>query len=247
MLALALAPTLLLGLVVAALVVVDARARAADVERADDAATTFSVEAQEYRETLASGLAEVDTDDPVAVAEVVEEAATEPPRVEVVPRRGIDGSASYRAATQESAELAGAVARLRDEVDQAVAARTFVLAANETLGVQPQDLAPSGAVASGAPVRQQLIPPLQEALATFRDVPVPEGAEEAEEAVSGALGYVVEQAEQLAAALDAGRGGSFGYATQYAEAREAVRQYADGVRADLLEAVDGVVGSDAAS
>lgn len=244
LLVLALAPTLLLGLVVAVLVVVDARTAAAEVREADAAATAFDAEAAAYREGLVAGLADVDAEDPADVAEVVTARATTPPRPADVPARGRDGSATYRAAEKESVALAEAVERLRGVVRSAVEARTFVLAADEALDVQPQDLVPSGAVASGAPVRQQLIPPLREALETFGEVPAPRAAADAREAVQSALTYVIDQAEQLAASLDAGRGGSFGYARQYADAREAVRQYADGVRADLAEAIDGVVGTD---
>ena len=72
LLALVLAPTLVLGLVIGGFVVVDARARQADVERADAVAQEYAGEAAGFRAALVKDLEAVDAADPTDVAEVIE-------------------------------------------------------------------------------------------------------------------------------------------------------------------------------
>lgn len=241
LLALVLAPTLVLGLVIGGFVVVDARARQADVERADDVAQKYAGEVAGFRAALVKDLEAVDAADPTDVAEVIEARGDDLPELASAPERGESGSSAYAAARQGVVTLRESWQRLGDVVDVSVDARSFVLAANRALDLNPAELAPPTVVTSGDPLRTQLLPPMRSALATFEATDAPEAATPARDAVRAALQHVVTEAERLAARLDAGQGGSFQYAEQYTAARAAVRQYADGVRADLREALDAVV------
>lgn len=241
LIALVLAPTLLLGLVVGGFVVVDVRARQADVERADATAQEYLDEVAAFRAGLSEDLAEVDANDPTEVADVLEQRDGDLPELDTAPGRGEEGSRTYAAARADEAALGEAWQRLRDVVQASVEARTFVLAANRALDLDPNELSPETVVTSGAPLRNQLLPPMRTALAAFESVPAPEDAAAAQDAVRAALQHVITEAERLAARLDGGQGGSFQYAEQYTAARTAVQRYADGVRADLREALDGVV------
>lgn len=241
LLALVLAPTLLVGLGVGGLVVADALARQADVERADAAALRYEERLGAFRTSFVEALADVDATDPRDVARVLEERRDEVPDLESVAARGEQGSADYAAARSEQVQLTEALERLDQVVEASVRSRTFVLAANRALEVDPASYAPPTVVTSGAPLRTQLLPPMREALATFEAVRAPSDATRARDAVRAALQHVITEGERLAARLDAGQSGSFQYAQQYTTAREAVRAYADGVRADLREALDRVV------
>jgi hypothetical protein len=241
LLALVLAPTLLVGLGVGGLVVADALARQADVERADAAALRYEERLGAFRSSFVEALADVDATDPRDVARVLEERRDEVPGLESVAARGEQGSADYAAARSEQVQLTEALERLDQVVEASVRSRTFVLAANRALEVDPASYAPPTVVTSGAPLRTQLLPPMREALATFEAVRAPSDATRVRDAVRAALQHVITEGERLAARLDAGQSGSFQYAQQYTTAREAVRAYADGVRADLREALDRVV------
>lgn len=236
-----LAPTLVLGLVVAGFVVVDARARQADVELADAAAARYDEQLSSFRSALVDDLEAVDATNPADVAAVLEERRDDVPELEPAPERGEAGSSAYGTARATQAALAESLERLEAVVESSRRARTFVLAANEALDLDPSSLAPQTFVTSGSPLRTQLLPPLRTALATFEAVEAPDDAAEARDAVRAALQHVITEGERLAARLDGGQSGSFQYAEQYGTARSAVQQYADGVRADLREAIDGVV------
>lgn len=238
-----LAPTLVLGLVVGAFVVVDARARQADVDRADAVAERYEQQLAAFRSDLADDLEAVDATDPTDVSEVLEGRRDDLPELGATSARGETGSSAYAAARAEQAALGESLDRLESVVESARRARTFVLAANEALDLDPNRLSPETVVTSGAPLRTQLLPPMRTALARFEAVDAPDDAAEAREAVRAALQHVITEAERLAVLLDGGQGGSFQYAEQYQTARTAVQQYADGVRADLREALDAVVGS----
>ncbi len=241
LLALVLAPTLLIGLGVGGLVVVDDLARRADVERADAAAQRYEERLTGFRTSFVDALGDVDATDPGDVAQVLASRRDDVPALEPVEARGERGSSDYLAARSEQTQLSDALDRLDQVVQRGQRARTFVLAANRALDVDPASYAPPTVVSSGTPLRSQLLPPMRAALATFEAVEVPPDAQGARDAVRAALQHVITEGERLAAQLDAGRSGSFQYAAQYGTAREAVRAYADGVRADLREALDRVV------
>jgi hypothetical protein len=241
LLALVLAPTLLLGLGIGSLVVVDDLARRADVERADSAAERYEEQLAAFRTSFVDALGDADATDPRDVERVLQARRDDVPDLEPVDPRGEQGSSDYVAARTEQAQLSEALERLEQVVQRAQRARTFVLAANRALDVDPASYAPPTVVTSGAPLRAQLLPPMRAALATFEAVEVPPDAQDARDAVRAALQHVITEGEGLAARLDAGQSGSFQYAEQYTRARDAVQGYADGVRADLREALDRVV------
>ena len=236
-----LAPTLLVGLSLGAFLVVDARSLADDVATADAAAQEYDAALDDYRAALVGDLADVDAGDPDAVAEVVAGRAQERPSLAGVPARGEDESSRYQAARSEAADLATASARLSEVVEQNLGATAFVAAATRALELDPASLTAGGAVADGSPLRRDVIPPMRAALAEFEAVRSPARAAEARSAVSAALQHVIDEAERLAAMLDAGQGGSFTFAEEYTRAQRAVQELDDGVRADLREALDGVV------
>lgn len=244
-LALVLAPTIAVGLALAAVVVVDARAKQADVDRADAVAERYEQQVSAFRDDLARDLERTDATDPRRVARVLDRYRDDVPTLGDAPQQGAAGSADYGSARSEQAQLSEGLDRLDAVVADARRATTFVRAARRAISLDPGSLAPGTVVTSGAPLRTQLLPPVRTALAEFEAVEAPEDAAEARTAVREALQHVITEAERLAAQLDAGQSGSFQYAQQYVAARTAVEQYDEGVSADLSEALANVLGSQA--
>lgn len=242
---LALAPTLLLGLVLGGFLIVDARSQRAEVERADAVAERYQDRLGAYRRAVAQDLEEAGDTDPLTVSDVLDEHRDEIPELDAVPERAALASSGYETARRTEAAVAESRRVLTDVIEATAQAPEFVAAAEQALALQPNELAPQGAVPDGGPLRASLLPPLRAALATFEQAPVPEGAEPAATAVRAALKHVIDEAERLAAELDAGRSGSFGWQSEYQAAADAVQAYDDGVRADLREALDGLLASDA--
>lgn len=244
---LVLAPTILVGLVLGAVFIVDARSQQQEVERAEAAATRYQDRLAAYRSAVVSDLDAVDATDPMTVSEVLDRHAEELPELQPVPERAAAASVEYETARRTQASVSDGLETVQRVIETSAPSTEFVAAARRALSVEPTSLAPSGAVASGDPLRNALLPPMRTALASFESVPVPQGAETASEAVSAALQHVIDEGEQLAAMLDAGRSGSFTWQAEYQAAAEAVQQYEDGVQADLREALDGVLASDVAA
>lgn len=241
LLALVLAPTLLIGLALGAFLVVDARQAQQDVAAADAAAADYQAALADYREAVTGDLEGRDGTEPGRIAEALAEHRDLVPELASTSQRGEEGSSRYQLARRQVAELAEARERLDDVVTEATTALAFVDAASTALEVDPQALAPGGTVTDGGSLRVRLLPPMRTALATFEAAKAPKDATTVRAAVRAALQHVIDEGEKLAADLDAGRSGSFRYGTEYSTAREAVRSYDDTVRADLREALDGVV------
>ena len=233
LLALVLAPTLLLGLGLGAALVVDARARQVDVDRADAVALRYEERLSHYREVVVRELEAADATDPDAVARVLARHRDDVPTLGATSQRGAAASPDYGAARREPSVV----------VDTRAAQR-YLVAARRALEVDPNALAPGTFVTSGAPLRAQLLPPMRTTLASFEAVEAPRDAAAVRDAVRRALTHVITEAEALAARLDAGQSGSFQYAEEYTAARTAVTQYEERTRADLREALDNVLAGD---
>lgn len=245
LLALVVLPTLLLGLGLGGLLLVDAGNRQAEVREADEAAATHVAALADFRSATAAALEDVDLGDPERVGEVVQQQAEGLPELADVSEHGAATSTAYQDARQLGARTREDVAALLEVTEAGAESRRFVLAANRALDVDPRDLLTATTVPDGSPVRAQLLPQMRATLEELRAVEVPEGADEAATSAQGALEYVIREAETLAAELDAGRGYRFEFGEQYFTARQAVRQHAEDVRAEVREAVDRVVGDPA--
>lgn len=244
LLALVLAPTLLLGLGLGAALVVDARARQVDVDRADAVALRYEERLSHYREVVVRELEAADATDPDAVARVLARHRDDVPTLGATSQRGAAASPDYGAARREQSVVTEAMDRLDDVVVDTRTAQRYLVAARRALEVDPNALAPGTFVTSGAPLRAQLLPPMRTTLASFEAVEAPRDAAAVRDAVRRALTHVITEAEALAARLDAGQSGSFQYAEEYTAARTAVTQYEERTRADLREALDNVLAGD---
>lgn len=234
----------MVGLALAAVVVVDAREKQADVHRADAVAAQFEEQVNAFRGRLDRDLRAIDATDPRLVARVLARHRDDVPVLGGAPERGVAGSAAYGAARSEQSTLVESLDHLDDVVGKVRAGVAYVTAARRALGVDPTTFSPASVVRSGAPLRSQLLPPMRSTAAQFEAVDPPRGAGEVRRLVSAALRHVISEAEQLATQLDAGQSGSFTYSQQYAVARRATDEYEVRLRADLREAVDAVVGTE---
>jgi hypothetical protein len=101
----------------------------------------------------------------------------------------------------------------------------------------------SGLVFDSEPLRTRVLPELNRALAEFRAVEVPKGAQDVAVKVDGALTYVINQVSRMADRADAGSSYEFSYDTQFNAARQAVQDYATEIDGDVAEALDRIRGA----
>lgn len=130
LLALVLAPTLLLGLGLGAALVVDARARQVDVDRADAVALRYEERLSHYREVVVRELEAADATDPDAVARVLARHRDDVPTLGATSQRGAAASPDYGAARREQSVVTEAMDRLDDVVVDTRAAQRYLVAAD---------------------------------------------------------------------------------------------------------------------
>ena len=245
LLALVVLPTLLVGAVIGGVLVVDALDRREQVAEADAAAEQYTQQHEAFRETLASSVDSSDFEDVARVRAAVEAAREDVPTLPPVGEHGAESSEGYRFAQRVQQLTETNLADLESALDRAQEAQAFEADAERALDVDPRSFLTTTTVPSGAPVRASVLPPMQSVLAQFEAVEVPEGGDAAADEVSGALRFVIGEAETLARELDAGRGYQFEFGLRYGEARGAVQQYVTAVVAEVREAFDLVVGEPA--
>lgn len=245
LLALVVVPTLLVGAVIGGVLVVDALDRREQIAEADAAAERYTQQHEAFREGLAGSVDSSDFDDVSQVREALEATRDGVPALAAVGEHGAENSEGYRFAQRVQQLTEANLADLESALDRADEAQAFAADAERALDVDPRSFLTSTTIPSGAPVRASVLPPMQSALTQFEAVEVPEGGDAAAEEVSGALRFVISEAETLARELDAGRGYQFEFGLRYGEARGAVQQYVTAVVAEVREAFDLVVGEPA--
>lgn len=241
------APTVVVGLVVGTLMLLDAANRREQVRVADAAAAEYTEALGNFRRKVATGVAAADFENAVMVGDAVAEAAQDLPELAEVSDRGSQGSDAYRFAESVRAQMRENLDELQQVVEGARRAQSFVEAAEQALAVDPRSFLSTTMLPDGGPVRSQVLPPLRGTLAELQGLDVPQGAEEVHQEVADAIRFVVGEAETLAAELDAGRGYQFEYGLRYGQARSELAQYAATSEAALREAFDRVVGEPAAA
>lgn len=246
LLALVVVPTLLVGAAIGGILVVDALDRREQIAEADAAAEQYTQRHEAFREALAGAVDSSDFEDVTRVRTAVEAAREQVPVLPAVGEHGAENSEGYRFAQRAQQLTEANLADLDSALERAEEAQAFAVEAERALDVDPRSFLTSTTVPSGAPVRASVLPPMQAALAQFQAVEVPEGGDTAADEVSGALRFVIGEAETLARELDAGRGYQFEFGLRYGEARGAVQQYVTAVVAEVREAFDLVVGEPAA-
>lgn len=245
LLALVVLPTLLVGAVIGGVLVVDALDRREQVAEADAAAERYTQQHEAFREALAGSVDSADFEDVDRVRSAVAAAREDVPTLPAVGEHGAESSEGYRFARRVHQLTETHLVDLESALDRADDAQAFAADAERALDVDPRSFLATTTVPSGAPVRASVLPPMQSALARFEAVDVPEGGDAAADEVSGALRFVIGEAETLARELDAGRGYQFEFGQRYGKARGAVQQYVTAVVAEVREAFDVVVGEPA--
>lgn len=194
-----------------------------------------------FRAEVQSELADVKSGDPADLKKVVDQKLEQPPVLGPAPE-GAEDSKTYRAAVKAQKTALDPFTTLSTRLGRAVDAETFVKAADEVLDNGPIVLLGYGLVFDSGPLRERVLPELNQALAEFRAVKVPKGAQDVAVKVDGALSYVIGQVERMADRADSGSSYEFSYDTQYDAARQAVQDYATEVDGDVAEALDRIRG-----
>ncbi|KQY59617.1 hypothetical protein ASD11_08700 [Aeromicrobium sp. Root495] len=236
--------TVLIGLVVAASVVVVQVRHDRDVATADRAARLAAVELGLVRAATGRELAVAGVGRPRQLQAVAVKRLSSVPVAPPVTAYAAEHSQAYRDVVQEREDLASSLRGLALVAKDGVPLDALLDAADAALAVRPTSLAPVGLQRDGAALRATVVVGMRDVLARFRAVDVPEGHEKVARAVEGALEHVITEAEALAARLDSGSGGSFAYAEQYEAAQQAVDDERTRMTGDLQEAVNAVVGND---
>lgn len=178
---------------------------------------------------------------PADAKKVVDELLEQPPVLGPAPEGG-ESSTTYREAVKASAAFLDPYRSLSAKLGRAAKAEVFVKTADDALGIGRDALLRYPLVFESDPLRTQVIPELNRALAEFRAAEVPKGAADVATAVDGALRYLIDQVSVMADKADAGDSYVFGFGTQYDAARQAVRNFATKVDGDVAEALDRIVG-----
>lgn len=196
---------------------------------------TFQAEVQ-------AELAKVDSGEPADLKKVVDAKMEDPPVLGPAPE-GAQESKTYQAAIKASATVLDPYESLSTKLGRAADAARFVEAADDVLDNGPLVLLGSSLVLDAEPLRDRVLPRLNQSLAEFRALAVPRGAGEVAVQVESALLYVIDQVTTMANRADRGSSYEFSYDTQYDAARQAVRDYATEIDGDVAEALDRIRGA----
>lgn len=229
--------TVVLGLVVGTSVLRDRQERSEAIAHAERVGADYFAEVTDFRRRVESTISTVDRGDPVAVRQVLDEVLVEVPRLPKVGARGRSGSSTYRRAVATRAEVMRPYQRLRGVLDAAAVGEPFVAAARRVLDFNPT--ARLGALDSAAEVRG-VLPELDGAVSSFRELEVPRGGRRARGQVSRAGRYMAGNLRVLATRIDQGQGYSFSWGEQYARADRAVSDFVTRTNGDVIEALDAI-------
>ena len=196
---------------------------------------TFEAEVQRKLTKVRSG-------DPADLKKVVDENLKRPPVLGSAPE-GAEDSKTYRAAVEAEPTVLEPYESLSKKLGRAVEAEDFVKAASDVVDNGPIVLLGYGLVFDSGPLRNRVIPELNQSLAEFRAVKVPKGARDVAVKVESALTYVINQVKKMADRADAGSSYEFSYDTQYNAARQAVQDLATEIDGDVAEALDRIRGA----
>jgi hypothetical protein len=217
-------------------------------ERSDRLAKAEKIGAEYFSDVASfeagvqADLARVRSGEPEDLKRVVDDNLEHPPELRPAPE-GAEGSKTYRAAVKASATVLDPYVKLSRELGRAAEAEEFVAAAQDVLSNGPLVLLGSSLVFDVEPLRDRVLPRLNQALAEFRAVKVPKGAQDVAVKVEGALLYVIDQVQRMADRAESGSSYEFSYDNQYNDARQAVRDYATEINGDVAEALDRIKGN----
>jgi hypothetical protein len=215
--------------------------RSERLAEAEKIGSTYFSDVATFEAEVNRELGEVRSGDPGELKEVVDENLKQPPVLGPAPE-GAESSKTYRAAVKAEATVLDPYKSLSTKLGRAAQAEEFVKAAANLLDNGPIVLLGAGLVFDSGPLRNRVLPELNQALAEFRAVPVPKGAQDVAIKVEGAVTYVIGHVETMADRADEGSSYEFSYDTQYNAARQAVRDYATKVDGDVTEALDRIRG-----
>ena len=234
--------TVLLAGVVGALIVVQSQQQADRVAEADAVGEAFLSDVGMFEGDVARELSAAQDADAAALRGVLDAAIADPPTLGDVPAEAAEESAAYAMAVQTEQTFLEPYTRLSRELRRAEVAATFVAAAREVLSLRASDYVGFGLLEDSTAVRSRLIPAFVAARDTFAAVRVPREQDDLAAMVRDAAQYVIDQATNLADAIDGNRSFSFTYADEFQAAADAVDDYATTVKGDLTEAVNAVSG-----
>lgn len=215
--------------------------RSERLAEAEKIGSTYFSDVATFEAEVNRELGEVRGGDPAELKKVVDENLKQPPVLGPAPE-GAEASKTYRAAVKAEATVLDPYESLSAKLGRAAQAEDFVKAAADVLDNGPIVLLGAGLVFDSGPLRDRVIPELNRALAEFRAVEIPRGAQDVSVRVDGAVTYVIGQVETMADRADEGSSYEFSYDTQYDAARQAVRDYATKVDGDVAEALDRIRG-----
>ncbi|TSD65480.1 hypothetical protein [Aeromicrobium piscarium] len=208
------------------------------VERAEAEAARLNGALDSFQIELTERLSTVDLQaEPHHGIELAEDLRAGLPAAQDVPEYGSDRSVDFRDALQRRAALQERLDVAADVVEEWAVGAPFVAAAQEALDADLPQRVVGGPVASGAPVRDELIPLMNQTRADFDAVEVPPGQEELAAGVDAALQHVIDEATAAATELDAGGSASFTYGTQYRDALQPIIEYEASLRQRIESAL----------
>jgi hypothetical protein len=216
--------------------------RSERLAEAEKIGSTYFSDVATFEAEVNRELGEVRGGDPADLKEVVDENLKQPPVLGPAPK-GAESSKTYRAAVKAQATVLDPYKSLSAKLGRADQAEDFVKAAADVLDNGPIVLLGAGLVFDSAPLRNRVLPELNQSLAEFRSVKVPKGAQDVAVKVDGAVTYVIGQVETMADSADDGSSYEFSYDTQYNAARQAVQDYATKIDGDVAESLDRIRGA----
>jgi hypothetical protein len=126
---------------------------------------------------------------------------------------------------------------LREQLNTAAQAETFVSGASAALDRSTTALLSSALVFDSAPLKKRTLPELRAALADVRRLPVPAKGRPAAQAVDAAISRAIAEIETMVEKLDDGESHSFDLSAEFEAAETEVKNYAIDVDGDVREAV----------
>jgi len=150
---------------------------------------------------------------------------------------GAEESRSYQTAVETSHTGLKPFTDLREQLDTAAEAETFVSGASAALDRSTTALLRSALVFDSEPLKKRTLPELRGALADVRRLPVPAKGRPAAQAVDAAISRAIDEIEEMVDKLDAGESHSFDLSEEFDAADTQLKNYAIDVDGDVREAV----------
>lgn len=210
---------------------------------AERVGATYFTDVATFEDDVETELRKIKSGKPADAKKVVDEKLEQPPVLGPAPE-GAESSRTYQEAVKASATILDPYRDLSAELGRAATAEGFVKAADDALGAGRDALLRYPLVFDSGPLRNQILPELNRALAEFRAAKVPKGGRDVAADVDGALRYLIGQVSVMADRADDGASYEFSFGTQYDNARQAVRNFATKIDGDVAEALDRVVGDE---